>query len=98
MTKLEGRITRTGKPQSASPEPASQNEVSVLRWLMVGIIFVLLTTILGFVTNAVAEYRSSYTDLRDEVKAQNDKIDRLTAELNRANEITVTPDNQETTQ
>lgn len=67
-------------------KPASKDDVKRLNNLMVGVIVVLSIAAGGLLVNALAAYQSSYTDLRDQVKAQNDKIDALTKALREGQE------------
>jgi len=58
-------------------EYQGKSDIDLLKWVVGVVVIVLLTVIGGMITTAVAQYQSSYNDLRDEVKIQNDKIDRL---------------------
>lgn len=81
MTK--NQITRSERPGSAT---VKKEEVDFLKWLMVGVILVLGIALGGLLTNYLAEKKASFTDLRDEVKSQNDKIEALTEQVKKAND------------
>lgn len=65
-----------------------EGQVSQLNTLIIGVIIVLSLALGGFLTNSLAQYQSSYTDLRDEVKTQNDKIDNLINTLQTSQNLT----------
>lgn len=81
---MTDKITRTQRPSGPT---ARKEDVDFLKWLMVGVVLVLGLAFGGMLTNYLAEKKTSYTDLRDEVKAQNQKIDNLTQELQRLKAI-----------
>jgi cell division protein FtsB len=57
---------------------AKQEEVTFLKWLMIGIIIVLALALGGFLTNTEAERKASYSDLQKQIQDQNTQIQILT--------------------
>lgn len=68
-------------PTTPTPAPASQSDVEILKLVMVGVIVVLLV---GFVTFILQQYLASqaaFEDLKDQVTAQNAKMDLIILQL-----------------
>lgn len=55
-----------------------ERDIKRLNSWMIGVIIVLAIAAGGALMTVMAQYQASYLDLRDEVKAQNDKIEALT--------------------
>jgi hypothetical protein len=60
---------------------AKQEEVTFLKWLMIGIIIVLALALGGFLTNTEAERKASYSDLQKQIQDQNTQIQILTNQI-----------------
>lgn len=75
-----------------------KESIDRLYLLMAGVIIVLLVgfatgfiAIGSWMTTSNAERQATYQSLRDQVKASNDKVDALTEQLQRSNDLKVTP-------
>jgi type VI protein secretion system component VasK len=72
-----------GDETKTTPTPlaASQSEVEVLRWIMIGVIIILLVGFATFIIQQFTASQTAFNNLSNQITTQNAEINNLIIEL-----------------
>lgn len=69
------------------PQVASASDVEILKWVMIGVIIVLLVGYVTFVLQQFTASQTAFDSLKDQVTQQNAKIDLLLIEYGNSTSV-----------
>ena len=74
-------MAKVRNPDVAESDVPSRSEFTLLQGVVLGITFVIVITVIGFILSALATKQSSYQQLMIQISQSNAKIDLLTEEI-----------------